>query len=836
MTIKQAELSSVGAKTSEDIGTWQELFVPTSTERVQRAKQRVLRPMEICLERARAEMSAYERYQTEPRVLQRARVFETYLQTKTIFILDNELIVGNLTSKIRGASFSSEMTRFMKQELGHPTKDFEIRPHEKILITEAERTELRETLLPYFEGKTLGDYILNIADPEMKQKAFSVTAPCPHIPVIADLSLDKDLGHQMANYEKVLHKGLYGIREELEWYKSRLDHPSAHYGLKEKRNFYEAATIALDAAIAHGQRYAKLAREKAFQEVNPRRQEELKEIARICERVPAYPARTWWEALQSVWFTHLFIHCDLYNIANSLGRFDQYMYYFYNQSVNVEKSISREKALELLESFWVKLNEWAILLSYDVATYQPGQALSQTITIGGQTREGKDACNEMTQVCLEAEEQVGLPQPEIAMRLWDGTSTAYLKKAAEVIRLGRGKPKFIADRKAIQMMAKAYPDLTVEDWRECAVMGCTELCLPHISMQHSWEGICITPKLLELALNNGRCPLCGEQTGPLTGDPRSFTSISALRQAYQTQLMFWMEHMAKGIKLIKEAQAVRVMAPFCSTLSEGPLEKGIDLAQGGAWYSLFGVYLTGLANTADSFAVIDKLIYHDKQVTWDQLLSALKDNWKGAESLRQLCINGVPKYGNDNDYADDWANWVMDTWYDAVDWINSQKNLVPSYGGTYVGAGIIGQSNVTFGPWVGALPDGHQGGTPLADCISPSPGVDKKGPTAVIRSASKLPTHRFALGGVLNLRLSPQLVATDRDVDNYVAFLRALEELGVYHTQFNVVSSSHLRKAMQDPEQYRDLLVRVASYCTYFVELTEEQQLDIINRSEQQGW
>jgi pyruvate formate-lyase/glycerol dehydratase family glycyl radical enzyme len=823
-------------KKAKDIGNWHESFTPNCSERAQRAKKRVLRQMEICLERARAEKKALERYSNEPRVIQRARIFETYLQDKTVYILEDELIAGNITSKIRGASFSSEMSRFVDKELGDPVKDFEIRPYEKIIITPQEREEIREVLVPYFKGKTLGDYILEIADKEVKEKAFSTTSSCSHIPFIADLSLDKDIGHQMANYEKVLHKGLKGIREEVEWYLAQLDQPYQHFGLQKKRDFYMAVLVALDAAMAYAQRYAALAREMAAKETNPERKQELDHIAEVCQRVPANPARDWWEALQSVWMIHVLIHCDVYNLANSLGRFDQYMYPFYKKSVIEDKTMNRDKALELLECFWIKFNEWAILLSYDVASYQPGQGLSQTITIGGQTRDGRDACNEVTMLCLEAEEQLARPQPEFAMRIWEGTPGKFLKKATELIRLGWGKPKFIGDRKAIKMMAKAYPDKTIEDWRQCVLMGCSELCLPHITMQHSWEGVCILPKILELVLNDGKCILCGREIGPRTGDPRDFKSITAVKRAFQEQVSYWMKQMARGIKLEKEAQAERMLAPFCSSLSEGPLQKGLDLAQGGAWYTSYGVYLAGLADTADSLAVIDKLIYRDKKIKWDQMLEAIKANWEGHENLRQLCINGVPKYGNDNDFADSWASWVMDTWNDKVDWINTQKELLPYYGGLYIGAGIIGQNNVTFGPWAGALPNGRIYPKPLADCISPSPGVDKNGPTAIIKSVSKLPTHRFAMGGPLNLRLSRQLLATDRDLDNFVSFLRAVEELGIYHTQFNVISSELLRKAMKEPENYRDLLVRVASYCAYFCELTEEQQLDIIRRTEQQTW
>lgn len=832
----EQEGTMADGKATDNVGSWQQVFVPSCSERIRKAKKRAIRSMEICLERARAQKKALEEYGDEPAVIQRARTFETYLGGKSVYILDDELIVGNITGKVRGASYSAEMTRFIDEELDHPQRDFQVRSLDPIIITAEERKELREELLPFFKGKTLGDHILEIADAETKEKAFASTSPCPHIPAIADLSLDKDLGHMMANYEKVLYKGLKGIKEEVEWYASQLEQPYTHFGLKRKRDFYKAVTIALDAAIAYAKRYADIARNMAAEEGDPRRRRELERIAEVCERVPENPARDWWEALQSVWMTHLLIHCDVYNVANSLGRFDQYMYRFYKKSVLEEKTMTRDEALELLESFWIKLNEWAILLSHDVAALQPGQGLSQTIVIGGQTGEGADACNEVTRLCMEAEEQVGLPQPELAMRMWEKTPHEFLRKAAEVIKIGRGKPKFISDRKAIEMMSKVYPDRTLEDWREHAVMGCTELTLPHITMQHSWEGICLVPKLLELVLSNGKCVICGRQIGPFTGEPATFDSMGKVRQAFKTQLAYWMKHMVKGIKVVKEAQAGRMMNPFCSSLSEGPLPKGLDLAQGGAWYNTLGIYLAGLADTADSLAIIDKLIYRDKSVTWLRLLEALRDNWKGHEELRQTCINKVPKYGNEDEFADGWASWVMDTWYDNVDWINTQKDLLPEFGHMYTGAIIIGQSNVAFGPVIGALPNGRSNPNPLADCISPFPGADRNGPTAVIKSVSKLPTHRFDMGGLLNLRLSPQLVASDSDLDSFVSFLRAIEELGVYHTQFNVVSSDLLRRAMKEPESHRDLLVRVASYCTYFNELTEQQKLDIINRTEHDGW
>ncbi len=327
--------------------------------------------------------------------------------------------------------------------------------------------------------------------------------------------------------------------------------------------------------------------------------------------------------------------------------------------------------------------------------------------------------------------------------------------------------------------------------------------------------------------------VCGKQIGPMTGDPRTFQSMAAVKQAFREQVFYWMKHNFHALTTQLGGQAKMMQNPFASCLLEGPLQKGKDMMEGGAWHTLYGVLIACMADAADSLTVIDKLIYRDRKITWDELLTALKANWKGYEDLRQLCINGVPKYGNDDDYADDFASFVMDTWADTIDWGNTQKDLLPPYGGKFTNATIVGNGPVAMGANVWALPNGHIHPRALADTSSPVQGVDKKGMTAVAKSVGKLPTHRFTMGTSLNMRLSPQLLATDRDVDNFVAFLRTVEELGVFHIQFNVISSATLRKAMREPEKYRDLMVRVAGYSAYFINLTREVQDDIIRRTDQ---
>ena len=822
-------------KETKNVGSWQELFVPTCSGRIKRLREDAVRTPEICLERARVEMKVYDQFKNEPRIIQRARFLEAYLREKTVFIGDDELIVGNINSKIRGSIIDGTMAPWLEKELDDPVKDPQFRPFDKHIIHPAERKELRETIIPYFKGKTLVDYNLARVGADLKEKAYPSTSSCPHIPDIADRSMMRDAGHQKANYEKVLHKGLRGIRAEVQRQIAQTEQPYAHYSLQEKRDFYRAVLIDIDAAIAYAKRYADVAGETAAKETNPKRKKELERIAAVCEQVPANPARNWWEAVQSVWMLHVIISCELSALVHCFGRFDQYMYPFYKKSVIDEKTMTRDEALEQLECFWIKTN-CSILRSFALVKVLTGMGLGNVLTMGGQTREGKDACNEVTMLCLDADIQTAVLLPETAMRIWEGTPDKYLRKAVELVRLGRGKPKFIGDRKGVQMVSKAYPELSLEDWREYALLGCTETTLPNITMGAIFEGVNVVAKIMELVVNNGKCAICGKQIGPLTGDPLTFESIEGVRKAFREQVFYWMTYLAKGAKTLKETQSQWYPAPFSSSLCEGPLQKGVDITQGGAWFTNYGFFLAGLADAADSLGAIDRLIFREKKVTCDELSLALKADWQRYDNLRQLCINSVPKYGNDNDYADAWAAFVMDTWYDSIDWINTQKELAPKWGGRYIGAMTTGSNTVAYGHNVGSLPSGHIYPAPLADTMSPVQGMDKNGPTAVIKSASKLPTLRFALGGPLNLRLSPQLVASERDIDNMISFLRAIEEQGIYHVQFNIISSDTLRKAMKEPENYRDLMVRVASFTVYFTDLTEEQQMDIINRTEHQGW
>lgn len=820
------------------VGTWQDYFDRTCTDRVKMAINRAVRTPEICLEHARAEIAVHEETDGKvPRVIQRALIFKKYLEDRTIFIQDGELIVGNVNSKVRGSTIVGELyANTMDAELDHPERDYTIRSNDRHDITAEERKELRETIIPYFKGRTVADAIYAEADAEVLEYGFMGTASCKHIPVFSDLMIYADAGHMLANYEKVLRVGLKGIREEAMFYKEKAAAPHIHFEKKEKADFYEAVIISLDAAIAHTQRYAELAAKMAAEESDPVRKAELEEIARITAKVPAEPAETWHEALQSVWMLQTLILCEQINYADSFGTFDRYMYPYYKKSVEEDKAITRDEALELLELFLVKTAEYTQLYDYESAQYQVGFPISQNLLLGGQAEDGTDACNEVTMLTLEADEQVGLMQPELAFRIWEGTPEKYLRKAAETVRLGRGKPKFYGDRCAIEMQKKAYPNIAVEELRNYAVIGCVEIALPHITMQHSFCGVENMAKVLELTIHNGRCACCGRQIGPMTGDPRTFESMEQFKEAFRSQAFHWARIMCKAVATEMEVQGRMNMAPFASTLIEGPLQKGKDLIQGGAEYTSYGLMIAGSANAGDALAVIDQLIFKEKKITWDEMIEALKDDWEGHERLRQLVINAVPKYGNDIDYVDNYVAYVQNVWYDAVDWINTQNDLLPSYGGRFRGTSAMANQGSAIGAITGSLPDGFIGGTPLADAMSPVQGRDVSGTTAVLKSMSKLPLARYEMGALLNQRFTPQMLATEEDIDRFVTYLRTFEELGLYHIQFNVINSENLMAAQKEPEKYQDLLVRVASYVSYFIELDPRTQNDIINRTQQDAW
>ncbi len=823
----------------ERIGTWDEKLVRSYTNRVKEAREMTLEAVPgIDLEHAYVEMDLIKENKAEPQVIKRARIFAEYLRQKTIYIKKDELLVGNISREVKYAPFVGELyVDFVDEELDDPVMDFSIREFDRLAVPDETRKELREIIIPFFKEYSYQNHVLNeLMEENVREKTCPMVSKTPTIPNVTNLMVQTDSGHQVLNYHKVLKIGMRGIKDEILWHKRKVEQSFVVNNKQNRLDFYEAALIVLDAAMDYSRRYSEMAVKMAKEEKDEERRKELLEISRICAKVPAEPAETWYEALQSVYMTYVLMYCDVRNVANGWGRFDQYMMPYYKKSVLDDKTMTREEALELMELFLVKVNQHVELYNYANTNTQMGFCLSSQIIIGGQTREGEDAVNDVSYLVLDAEEQVGLQNPDIGIRIYEGTPDQFLRRACEVVRLGRGKPKFFFDKKEMECLKNIYADAPIEELRDYVATGCTESFLPYMTMCHSYCSIINVPKVLELTIHNGKCALTGEQLGPRTGEPNTFRSMGQFLNAFREQMYWWMELVGKSVTVQMNAMAEHMHAPFSSVLLDGPIEKGLDLIEGGCWETTYGIWYAGLAHAADSLSVIDTLIYRQKQVTWEQMDKALLDNWEGHEVLRQLCLNDVEKYGNDDDYADGFASYVMDLWCDSIDYINGRKDLLPRYGGKYVCSSIVASSPTALGKTTGALPNGRFNEEPLSDTSSPAQGADRCGPAAVIRSNAKLPVHRNALGNCLNQRISPQLVETSEDIDRFVAFVKACCDLELFEIQFNIISTDVLRDAMSRPDHHRGLLVRVASYNAYFTDLNEACQMDIINRNEQADW
>lgn len=820
------------------VETWGRIEKAKYSDRVKKGVERVLntRPG-FDLERAYAEMKAYIEYKDEPRVIQRARAFERFLLDKTIRIEPDELIVGNVADRVKGAPFFGEYYyQFVKDEMDDPVKDFEKRGFDEFIVTPEQRKELREEILPFFANRCLQRHVFdNLMDEETRNKTVAFEGIYPTTPVCGGLMVQTDCGHTVVNYPKVLKYGLKAIKEDVIYHKKQTEEMYC-FDRKAKLAEYEAMIISLDAAMAYSQRYADLARRLAEQEADEVRKAELLEIARVCEKVPAEPADSFREAVQCIAFIHILCWCEVLNVSLSFGRVDQYLYPYYKKSVLDLKEITEEEAIELLHMWFIKTNEHTELYNYDNAQTQMGYQLGIQMTVGGQTQDGKDAVNELSFTLIEAERNLGLQNPDFGVRVFDGSNREFIKRVAEVIRLGRGKPKYFFDNKALECLSKEYPDLPIEELRDYITVGCTELILPFSSQPNTFVALINVPKVVELTLKNGKCGITGQQLGPETGDARKFMSMGEFRKAFEKQLRYWTEFACKSVKIQMDAQAEFSYSPFNSALMEGPIQKGKDMCEGGAWYTAYTLWFPGLATAADALTSIDKLVFRDKKASWEQLLEALDADWEGYETLLAYDINQVPKYGNDIDFADDNACYIMDVWNDIVDEINLHKEMLPKQGGKYITSTIVGTPPTGMGQGVMALPGGHRKHQALSDTSSPVHGMDTHGPAASVRSNAKLPQQRMSMGNCMNQRLSPKMMATDEDIEIFTDYIMAINDNPVAEIQFNVISSSILKKAMADPNSYRDLLVRVASYQAYFVTMNEECQMDIINRTEYQEW
>ncbi len=768
---------------------------------------------EICIERARLVTESYKKTETEPMIIRRAKALANVLENQTIFIHKDQLIAGVQASKLRSSPlFPETEANYLKKEIDL----FEKREQDRLIVPADVRKELLEEILPYWKGKCI-DEIALAAMPEktreiamLENQIFSV-----------GIHLTGSIGHIIADYDRVIARGFLGIREDAENYLKTVDFSDPEN--TSKLHFYKAIIIVCDAVMAWGKRYAVLAREEAIKETDERWKKELETMADICERVPALPARNFREAVQAFWFSHLLCYIEQNGLAVSVGRFDQFMYPYYRQDIDND-AITKDEAQELLECLWIKFTEVMRAYDFECAKYYAGFSISENLVLGGVTPDGKDATNELSYMCLDAESHTSLSQPNLAVRVHNNMPEDFFRKAVRLASTGRTKPEFFNDSVALQSLLSL--GVPLKDARDYSISGCVEAVPPHTNGMTN-AAMSNIAKALELALNDGVCRLTGKQIGPKTGDPREFKSIRELLDAFKNQVAAYVKEMVTALQFIEKTHAQYYPLPYFSLIMDDCLELGLDITEGGARYNFTGPQAVGLSDVADSLAAIGKFVFDDKSISMDQLLKALNDNFEGSEELRQRLSNKAPKYGNDDDYVDSLAAEVVKIYCEEVEQYKNTR------GGVYRPGVYSVSANVPLGMHVGATPNGRFSRAALGDGVGPVQACDIMGPTAVTRSVAKLNHELVTNGTLLNQKFSRDLMNSDEGKQGLGDLIRSYFDLGGWHIQFNVVDAKVLREAQTKPQDHKDLIIRVAGYSAFFVELDSKVQDDIINRTEQ---
>ncbi|MEM1983587.1 MAG: glycyl radical protein [Sulfolobales archaeon] len=796
--------------------------------RISLLKKQVLIDREIDVSRALLVTQAYRETEGEPIFIRRAKALSKILSEMPIYILDGELIVGNQSFKPRAGPLFPEwqVDRTLSEMNSWPT-----RPGDKFKISDEQIQQLNEVLI-YWKGKTVMDRVFSVLpDPckrAMKYGLFSVYN-----------YITSGHGHFIPNYEKVLKLGLNGIKEEVINTLNNLDESDPDY--YDKVIFYRSLIIASDAIIHFAKRHASLARELAVKETNIRRRRELEMIAEVCENVPANPARNFWEALQSVWFILLTAQIEQNGLAVALGRFDQYMYPYYKN--DIEKGVlDEETALELIESFYVKTNVINKVYDNEGAVINAGPALGQVITLAGVTRNGDDAVNELTYLCLRADAEVSLMQPDFAIRLHPKISEEFLIFLTKHIAKNPSKVKLFNDAAVIPALINV--GVTLEDARDYALLGCSEAVIPGKTCSGGNFGQINLAKCLELALNNGRVMWYYDgrnfyinpdgkdlNIGLPTGNPEGFRTYDDLWNAFRAQLSHTIKLLVTTVNIIDKVQAELTPHLIFSLVTDGCVESGLDFTKGGAIYNFTAPIAIGPITVSDSLTTIKYLVFDKKVITMKELIKHLLNNFEGSEGelLRLRLMHEAPKFGNDDIYADSVAAEVVKAYVDEISKYENPR------GGRFIASVYSLTGNVSYGWRTGPTPDGRKGGEPLNDNISPTVGRDLRGPTAVIKSLSRIDSQLLPQGYIFNLKFSPATLNDEAKIRRFVSFIRSLLDYGIFHIQFNVISADTLRDAQKYPERYRSLLVRVAGYCAYFVELSREVQEHIIARTEHES-
>lgn len=766
-------------------------------------------------------------------IIKNAKILKHILENVTINIYPDELIVGEIAAPRRNAPVFPEFSYdWIVRELKESPWDQRV--NDNFQLDDSVKRNLL-SIADYWEGKNVKDVVMDILTEEEIKGCSAGGVPVFY----PNLYLFCGVGHLICNYELLFSKGYNGLKQDV---LEQMDKISRHdpKGM-ERREFHTAQLITLEACTIYFKRYAALAREMAAKERDAARKAELNQIASNCEWVSENPPRTYWEAMQLYHLGTNIVLIESNGHSISYGRFDQLLYPYYEKDMR-EGRITKRQACELIENFYIKIYEMTKIRDEGSAILNTEVGIAGTLLlVGGCDKNGEDATNDLSYLAIEAHVHTLLPDPWFAVRWSQNSPWEYKVKVVNSIKVGTGQPKVFNDEAIIP--ASIASGRTLEDSRNYSMVGCVEI--DAAGKEYGAHDACYfsMPKVLELAVNDGRCITCGQQCprwqrcagaggslGPRTGSLEHFTNIDQVKEAYEIQMKYWVEKMVTFVNTIELAHARLKPLPYLSSLMLDCTARGLDVSAGGAIYNHTGPQGVGCGTVADGMTTIQQLIFEEKRITGKEMLDALRKNWVGYEALYHL-INSdkVHHFGNDDDYADDFARWGTDSYCSNV---LSHRNV---RGGKYLPGVYSVSANVGIGMNQGASLDGRLAGEAVSNCLGPVHNVlgchDVNGPTAMIKSAAKIDHLNAGNGTLTNVRFTPSCVSGETGRNNMVSFIETYFQRFGQHIQFNIVNTETLKDAQRNPERYQGLLVRVAGYSAYFVRLSKELQDDLIGRN-----
>lgn len=773
------------------------------SKRIVQLKEKMLsEPRFASIEQAKIITDSYREHENEPRILQRAYSLRAALEKLQIRIEPGELIVGNRTAGVRyGVVFPESGSSWVDREF----ETLPTRPQDRFQVRQEDIQYFREVIKPYWKGKSLEDVL--------KQEYGKEIAEISKVVKINQQ--DHAQGHICPDCALWLQKGPEGLRLEAEKRMRDAD--------DEKQVFYKSVQIVMEGVSHFMLRYAREMRQMERAEKDDLRRQEMETVAINCERLAKFPAGSFHEAVQSVWFLMVVLHMESNASSFSPGRLDRILYPYYQADVK-KGLIDEDAALEIVECLWLKFNEIVYMRNAHSAKYFAGFPIGFNIAVGGQDEEGNNVENDVSFLLLKAQEDIGLPQPNLSVRLHENTPDDILKQAVKVVSKGSGMPQFFNDKAVIPALEAL--GISHEDAMDYAIVGCVELTTQGNNLGWSDSAMFNLNKVLELTMTGGKDLLSGEQIGEDYGSLLTYKTFEELEEAFKKQLDYFMDKMIPACEAVEKAHIALLPTPFLSAVINDCMETGTDVTAGGAHYNFSGIQMIQVANLADSMAALKKMVYEEGSIAAADLLNALERNFEGYEIIRTKLLNKVPKYGND-------VAWVDELGTKWAEYFKKRLGKFTNYrGGKYHTGMYTVSAHVPMGENVGASPDGRYAGTPLADGgMSPVYGRDIAGPTAVLKSVSRLDKTLTSNGGLLNMKFLPAFFKNQTGIDKFALFLRSFVDLEIPHIQFNVVNREDLIAAKKNPEQYRSLTVRVAGYTAYFTELAGELQDEIIART-----